>query len=114
MRFEQNIVKVISLSDENSNDFISSSSSHSPYLEVNETGKDYDMSPDLTSKQAKQLKQFLTQNQDVFSQGPHDLGRTSIAQHEITTNGSPPPEAIPHCTTTKGVDYPTYHIYVGG
>ena len=45
---EQNIVKVLSLSDENSNDFISKSSSHSQYLKVNETGKDYDMSPDLT------------------------------------------------------------------
>ena len=110
MRSEQNIVKVLSLSDENSNDFISNSSSHSSYLEVDETGKDYDMSPDLTLEQGQTIRTILTLNQDVFSQGPHDLGRTSIVHHEITTNGSPPIRQRPYRTAPPQRELITQHI----
>ena len=66
--------------------------------ETSETEIDYDISPDLTSEQAQHLEQFLNHNADAFAQGPHDLGRTSIVQHAITTDGSPPTRQRPYRT----------------
>ena len=98
---------ISSLSDESVNDSVLQTTPHQ-YCEASKTETDYDVSPDLTSEQAQQLEQFLTHNADVFSQGPHDLGRTSIVQHAITTDGSPPIrqlEAISYCTSAKGAYY---------
>ena len=50
----------------------------------------FDISPELEESQVQQLHEFLSNNVDVFSQGPHDLGRTSVVKHHIFTDGSAP------------------------
>ena len=84
---KDNIVNISFLSDQGANDSVPQTTPHQ-YCETSETEIDYDISPYLTSEQAQHLEQFLNHNADVFSQGPHDLGRTSIVQHAITTDGS--------------------------
>eukprot|EP00118_Oscarella_pearsei_P020957 m.232434 g.232434 ORF g.232434 m.232434 type:complete len:207 (+) comp40080_c1_seq2:414-1034(+) len=39
----------------------------------------------LTAAQQEELGQFLRSFSDVFSTGPHDLGRTSVSRHSIPT-----------------------------
>ncbi len=99
---EENIVNILSLSDKSYNDSIPQK--FSQYHKVTETETDYDISHDLTPEQVHQL----IQNTDVFSQGPHDLGRLSVVLHEITTNGSL------YCTSAKGAFHSAYYIYVRG
>ena len=77
------------MSDQSVNDSVPQTIPHQ-YCKTSETEIDYDISPDLTSEQAQHLEQFLSHNADVFSQGPHDLGHTSIVQHAVITDGSPP------------------------
>ena len=71
---------------------------------------EYDISSDLPPEQAQHLEYLLTKNIDVFSQGPHDLGRTSIVRHEITTNGTPPIRQRPYRTAPPQGELITQHI----
>ena len=45
---------------------------------------------DLTNEESKQLHDLLLRFADVFSEGPHDLGRTELVKHRINTEGSTP------------------------
>ena len=108
LRSEENIVNILALSDESYND--STPQGFSQYHEVSETETDYDISHDLTLEHVQQLEQLLIQNADIFSQGPHDLGRTSIIRHEITTNGSPPIRQRPYRTAPPQRELITQHI----
>ncbi len=108
LRSEENIVNILSLADESYND--SMPQEFSQCHEVTETATDYDISHDLTPEQVHQLEHLLIQNTDIFSQGPHDLGRTSIVRHEITTNGSPPIRQRPYRTAPPQRELITQHI----
>ena len=96
-------------SDQSVHDSVPQTTPHQ-YCETSETEIDYDISPDLTSEQAQHLEQFLNQNADVFSQEPHDLGRTSIVQHAITTGRSPPIRQRPYRTAPPQKELITEHI----
>ena len=54
---------------------------------------------DLDDTQGKRVTQLLTQFQHTFSQGPNDLGRTTLVKHTINTSNHPPikqgPRRIP-------------------
>ena len=108
LRSKDNIVYISFLSDQSINDSARQTTPHQ-YCETSETEIDYDISPDLTSEQARQLEQFLTHNANVFFQGPHDLGRTSIVQHAITTDGSPPIRQRPYRTAPSQRELITKH-----
>lgn len=45
---------------------------------------------DLAEEQASRFKNLLVRYQDVFSKGPTDYGRTSLAKHTIETGSSKP------------------------
>ena len=45
---------------------------------------------DLTNEVSKQLHDLLLRFANVFSEGPHDLGRTDLVKHWINTEGSTP------------------------
>lgn len=44
----------------------------------------------LTDDQQHQLHNLLLEFQDIFSRGPHDLGRTGVTKHKINTGDAPP------------------------
>ena len=44
----------------------------------------------LAPEQQRQVYNLLSEFSDVFSQGPHDLGRTDLVQHRIDTRGASP------------------------
>ena len=50
---------------------------------------------DLTAEEAKQLFNLLLEFADVFSEGPHDLGRTDLVKHKIDTEGAAPIQQQP-------------------
>ena len=110
LRSKDNIVNISFLSDQSVNDPVPQTGPHQ-YCETSEAEIVYDISPDLTSEQAQHLEQFLNHNADVVSQGPHDLGRTSIVQqHAITTDGSPPIRQRPYRTAPPQRELITEHI----
>lgn len=43
----------------------------------------------LTNDQQHQLHNLLLEFQDIFSRGPHDLGRTGVTKHKINTGDAP-------------------------
>jgi len=49
----------------------------------------------LTEQQAVRLERLLVNYADVFSQGDHDLGRTSLVKHRIHTGNSAPVKQPP-------------------
>ena len=53
----------------------------------------------LTPVQQRQVYNLLSEFSDVFSQGPHDLGRTDLVQHRIDTRGTPPIKQPPPSAT---------------
>lgn len=57
-------------------------------------------SSDLTPLQKKQLTETLTSFADVFSQHPHDFGRTDMVTHKITTNCDTPVSQRAYRTST--------------
>ena len=64
----------------------------------------------LTPQQSVQLKILLQNNSDIFSQGPNDLGRTSVVQHHITTDATPPIRQRPYCAAPAQHTKITNHI----
>jgi len=44
----------------------------------------------LTGDQQLQLHNLLLEFQDIFSRGPHDLGRTGVTKYKINTGNAPP------------------------
>ena len=44
----------------------------------------------LTTQEAEQLMALLLDFSNVFSEGPHDLGRTDLVKHGINTAGAAP------------------------
>ena len=53
---------------------------------------------------------FLINNADIFSQGSHDLGRTSAVKHQIFTDGSAPIRQRPYRTAPAQREQITQHI----
>ena len=49
----------------------------------------------LTEQQAVRVERLLVNYADVFSQGDHDLGRTSLVKHRIHTGNSAPVKEPP-------------------
>ena len=54
---------------------------------------------DLNEQQKQKLILLLNKNNDIFSEGLHDLGRTHLAEHTIET-GDAPPVKLPHYKQT--------------
>ena len=50
----------------------------------------------LMMDQKKQVHYLLCEYSDLFSQGPHDLGRTDFIKHRIDTGDAPPVCQQPH------------------
>jgi hypothetical protein len=78
---QQNVISnIMSLSAEqtpSSHDSTSFTENDSTYPEQT-ASLEFDISHALTADQTRQLQNFLADNVDIFSQGTHDLGRTSI------------------------------------
>lgn len=49
----------------------------------------------LTLDQVRQMENLLVRYADVFSRGDHDLGRTGLVKHSITTGDCPPIKQAP-------------------
>ncbi len=108
---ENNIATILSLSEDNSVPQKVLHVYHDQDARGTETNlAEYDISSDLPLEQAQHLEYLLTNNIDVFSQGPHDFGRTSIVRHEITTNGTPPIRQRPYRTAPPQRELITQHI----
>ena len=71
---------------------------------------EFDILHAFTADQTSQLHNFLVDNVDIFSQGTHDLGRTSIVKHQIFTDGSPPIRQRPYRTAPTQRENITGHI----
>jgi hypothetical protein len=71
---------------------------------------EFDILHAFTADQTSQLHNFLVDNVDIFSQGTHDLGRTSIVKHQIFMDGSPPIRQRPYRTAPTQRENITGHI----
>jgi hypothetical protein len=71
---------------------------------------EFDILHAFTADQTSQLHNFSVDNVDIFSQGTHDLGRTSIVKHQIFTDGSPPIRQRPYRTAPTQRENITGHI----
>ncbi len=62
---------------------------------------------DLTNEESKQLHSLLLEFADIFSEGPHDLGRTDLVKHQINTGGATPirqpPRRLPFAKREEAV-----------
>ena len=62
---------------------------------------------DLTTQESEQLRKLLIEFADVFSEGPHDLGRTDLVKHQINTEGAAPirqpPRRLPFAKRDEAV-----------
>ena len=84
---------------------------HSTFF--NDPSLEFDISPDLTEEQEHEMKNFLTMHVDRFSQGLHDLGRTSYVKHHISTDGTVPIKqrtSLSHRAKTTTADFRAYSI----
>ena len=54
----------------------------------------------MSSEKSLTLHQLLSSYKDLFSKGPHDMGRTQVATHTIPTGSATPvrqlPRRVPH------------------
>lgn len=54
------------------------------------TERNFDIGDNLSVNQLEDLQKLLDSFDNIFSCGPHDLGRTSVLKHAIDTGGSAP------------------------
>lgn len=82
-----------------------SESSHSKTTEQNNITRtpsefSFDLQhSDLNEQQKEKLLSFLHANNDIFSEGLHDLGKTHLVQHHVDTGDAPPVKLPPYKQT---------------